>query len=259
MNCQPLISIITVAYNAVSTIEETILSVINQTYPNIEYIIIDGGSTDGTIDIINKYEDKITYWISEPDKGIYDAMNKGICMATGDAVGILNSDDFFTTNDVLQLVADTFKLNKEIDAVYGDVHYVNPDNLQKCVRYYSSKVFKRNLMKLGFMLAHPTFYMKKECFEQYGMYKTDYQIAADFEFLLRVIYKGGISMLYLPVDMVTMRMGGVSTSGIESHNQVMKEHLRAFRENGLRNNVFLLSLRYLYKIGELIRNKFTKY
>ena len=256
------ISLITVTYNSGKTLSTTLDSVLAQTHPNIEYIIVDGASKDNTVDVIKEYEPRFKgtlKWVSEPDKGIYDAMNKGICMATGDAVGILNSDDFFTTNDVLQLVADTFKLNKEIDAVYGDVHYVNPDNLQKCVRYYSSKVFKRNLMKLGFMPAHPTFYMKKECFEQYGMYKTDYQIAADFEFLLRVIYKGGISMLYLPVDMVTMRMGGVSTSGIESHNQVMKEHLRAFRENGLRNNVFLLSLRYLYKIGELIRNKFTKH
>ena len=178
-------------------------------------------------------------------------------MATGDVVGILNSDDFFTANDVLQQVADAFKANKEVDAVYGDVHYVNPENLEKCVRYYSSKVFKRSLMKLGFMPAHPSFYMKKECFEQYGLYKTDYKIAADFELLIRVIYNVRIRTKYLPFDMVTMRTGGASTSGFESHKRIMKEHLRAFRENGIYNNAFFLSLRYPYKIWELIKNKFT--
>jgi glycosyltransferase involved in cell wall biosynthesis len=184
-------------------------------------------------------------------------MNKGILMATGDAIGILNSDDFFTTNDILQQVADAFEANKEIDAVYGDVHFVNPDNLEKCVRYYSSKVFRRSLMKIGLMPAHPSFYLKKERFEQFGYYKTDYKIAADFEFLLRVIYKGRILTKYMSIDMVAMRTGGASTSGFESRKRIMKEHLRGFRENGIYNNVFFLSLRYPYKIWELIKNKFA--
>lgn len=252
------LSLITVTYNSGKTLVCTIESVLQQTYPDIEYIIVDGASKDNTVSIIKEYEPKFNgrmRWISEPDKGLYDAMNKGIRMATGDVVGIINSDDFFTTDKILEQVADTFRTDVKLDAVYGDIHFVHPDDLNKCVRYYSSKVFRRGLMRLGFMPAHPSFYVRKECFDKFGLYKTDYQIAADFEFLLRVIYNGRIVTKYLPQDMVTMRTGGASTSGIESHKRIMKEHLRAFRENGIHTNVFLLSLRYVYKIMELIRWK----
>lgn len=254
------LSLITVTYNSDKTLEYTFESVLSQSYSNVEYIIVDGASKDQTVDIIKKYEPRFNgtmKWVSEPDKGLYDAMNKGIRMATGDVVGILNSDDFFTTNDILLQVVNAFETNKEIDAVYGDVHFVNPDNLERCVRYYSSKVFRRSLMKIGLMPAHPSFYLKKERFEQFGYYKTDYKIAADFEFLLRVIYKGRILTKYMSIDMVAMRTGGASTSGFESRKRIMKEHLRAFRENGIYNNVFFLSLRYPYKIWELIKNKFA--
>ena len=247
----PLISVVTICYNAKNDLEKTILSVLSQTYQDIEYIIIDGGSTDGTVDIIHKYSERLFYWISEPDKGIYDAMNKGIKMATGDIIGVLNSDDFFTHSDVLKKVVERFENDEALDAVYGDVHFVKSNNLNKCVRYYSSKIFRRKLMRLGFMPAHPSFYMRKRCFDEFGLYRTDYKIAADFEFLLRAIFKGNIKIEYMPVDMVTMRMGGASTSGMESHKRIMEEHLRAFRENGVYTNVFLLSLRYVYKIGEL--------
>lgn len=252
------ISLITVTYNSGKTLACTLESVLSESYSNVEYIIVDGASKDNTVDIIKEYEPKFKgrmKWISEPDKGLYDAMNKGIRMATGDVVGILNSDDFFTSNDILQQVVDAFETHKELDAVYGDVHFVHSDNLGKCVRYYSSKVFKRSLMKLGFMPAHPSFYLKKERFEQLGLYKTDYKIAADFEFLLRAIYKNNIRIQYLPIDMVTMRTGGASTSGLESYKRIMKEHLRAFRENDIYNNAFMLSLRYPYKIWELVKNK----
>lgn len=172
-------------------------------------------------------------------------------MATGDIIGVLNSDDFFTHSDVLKKVVERFENDEALDAVYGDVHFVKSNNLNKCVRYYSSKIFRRKLMRLGFMPAHPSFYMRKRCFDKFGLYRTDYKIAADFEFLLRAIFKGNIKIEYMPVDMVTMRMGGASTSGMESHKRIMEEHLRAFRENGVYTNVFLLSLRYVYKIGEL--------
>ena len=252
------ISLITVTYNSGNTLKYTFDSVLKQLYHDIEYIVIDGNSKDNTVSIIKKYEllfkGKLK-WISEPDEGLYDAMNKGIRMATGDIVGILNSDDFFTSSHVLQEIATTFKKNKELDAIYGDIHFVNPDNLQKCVRYYSSKVFKRGLMRLGFIPAHPSFYIRRECFDKYGLYKTDYKIAADFEFLLRVIYKQKIRTKYLPMDMVTMRTGGASTSGIKSYVGIMKEHLRAFKENEIYTNVGLLSLRYIYKIGEIIKSK----
>lgn len=254
------ISLITITYNSGNTLSTTLESVLSQTNKNVEYIIVDGASKDNTVALIKEYEPRFEgrlKWISEMDKGLYDAMNKGIRMATGDVIGILNSDDFFTTHTILQQVVDAFDTYKEIDALYGDVHFVNPDNLEKCVRYYSSKVFKRSLMKIGLMPAHPSFYLKKERFEQFGYYKTDYKIAADFEFLLRVIYKGRILTKYMSIDMVTMRTGGASTSGFESRKRIMTEHLRAFRENGIYNNVFFLSLRYPYKIWELIKNKFA--
>lgn len=249
------ISIITVTYNSGKTLADTIKSVLLQTYTDFEYIIIDGASTDNTIDIIKQYEPSFNgklKWISEPDKGLYDAMNKGINISTGDIIGTLNSDDFFTTNNILETINSEFTKNKQIDAIYGDVHFVNPGNLKKCIRYYSSKRFTRKLMILGFMPAHPSFYLKREYFSNNGLYKTTYKIAADFEFLLRCIYKNKIKANYIPVDMVTMRTGGASTSGIKSHKLIMKEHLRAFKENKIYTNRFLLSLRFLYKIFELI-------
>lgn len=252
------ISLITVTYNSANTLKSTFNSVLKQSHNNLEYIVIDGASKDNTVSIIKEYESLFNgklKWISESDEGLYDAMNKGIRMATGNIIGILNSDDFFTSNNVLQEIAQIFKKEKDLDAIYGDIHFVHPDNLQKCVRYYSSKIFKRNLMRLGFIPAHPSFYIRKECFEKYGYYKTDYKIAADFEFLLRVIFKNRIRTKYLPMDMVTMRTGGASTSGIKSHIGIMKEHLRAFRENGIYTNVGLLSLRYFYKIGEIIKSR----
>lgn len=252
------ISLITITYNSAQTLKDTLTSVLEQTYTDIEYILVDGASKDNTVAIIKDFEPKFEgrmKWVSEPDKGLYDAMDKGIRMATGDVIGILNSDDFFTSKEVLAKVAEAFEQDTQLDAVYGDVHFVNPDDLQKCVRYYSSKIFKKSLMRLGFMPAHPSFYLKKECFDKYGVYKTDYKIAADFEFLLRVIYKENVKTQYLPIDMVTMRTGGASTSGIESHLKIMKEHLRAFRENGVYTNVVLLCLRYFYKIYEVIKSK----
>lgn len=252
------ISLITITYNSEKTLADTIQSVLNQTYTDIEYILVDGASKDNTVSIIKQYEPLFEgrmKWISEPDKGLYDAMNKGIRMATGDIVGILNSDDFFTSSNILQKVVDAFQQDRSIDAVYGDVHFVHPSNLNKCVRYYSSKIFKRDFMKMGFMPAHPSFYIRKACFDKYGSYRTDYKIAADFEFLLRVIYKAKIKTKYLPIDMVTMRTGGASTSGLESHKRIMKEHLRAFRENGIYTNKLLLSLRYIYKVEELLWSK----
>lgn len=249
------ISLITVTYNAGGVLCCAIESALHQTYSNLEYIIVDGASKDNTLDIIRAYEPQFQgrmKWISEPDRGLYDAMNKGICMATGDVVGILNSDDFFTSNDVLEKVAECFADN-DVDAVYGDIHFVRSDDLNRCVRYYSSRIFRRGLMRLGFIPAHPSFYCRRECFEKYGCYKTDYKIAADFDLLLRFIYVHRIRIKYLPVDMVTMRLGGASTSGLKSRMTGMKEHLRSFRENGVKTNRFLLSLRYFYKLTEYFR------
>ena len=248
------ITIITASYNSGLTLRETIESVLSQNYSDLEYIIVDGGSQDDTIEIIKEYELRFKgklKWISEKDRGLYDAMNKGIRMATGEVVGILNSDDFFTSKDVIEKIVAGF--TEDTDAVYGDIHFVNPDNLQRCVRYYSSKIFKRSLMRMGFIPAHPSFYCRKECFEKFGYYKTDYKIAADFDLLLRFIYVHQIRIKYLPIDMVTMRLGGVSTDGWKSRLVMMNEHLRSFKENGVKTNRFWLSLRYFYKITEYIR------
>lgn len=248
------ISLITVTYNSAKTLPDTIQSVLSQSYSNIEYIIIDGASQDNTIDIVKEYEPLFNGrigWISERDDGLYDAINKGIAMSTGDVVGILNSDDFFTSPTVIEEIANNF--SEEIDAVYGDVHFMNSTDLARPIRYYSSKIFRPSLMKLGFMPAHPTFYCRKSCYDKYGLYKTDFKIAADFDLLLRFIYVHHISLKYLPFDMVTMRVGGASTNGLKSHVCIMKEHLRSFKENGLKSNFFLLSLRYFYKLTEYIR------
>lgn len=251
------ITVITITYNSSETLADTIKSVLSQTYEDLEYLIIDGKSKDNTLNIIQMYyplfNGKMKY-ISEPDKGLYDALNKGLKMSTGDIVGFLHSDDFFTSNDILQKIATEFSDSK-LDAVYGDIHFVKPSDLTKCTRYYSSKPFKPYLMRFGFMPAHPSFYCKKSCYLTYGGFDTSYKIAADFENLLRLIYKHKIKIKYIPCDFVTMRMGGASTSGLNSHKQIMKDHLRALKSNGVYSNRFLLSLRYIYKILELIKSK----
>ena len=249
------ISILTATYNSEKTLRDTIESVLRQSCRDFEYILIDGGSKDNTVDIIKEYEPKFEErlrYVSEPDNGIYDAMNKGIRMATGDVVGILNSDDFYTSDDALQKIADAFEQH-DIDATYGDIHFVNDDDLTKMVRYYSSAVFKRSFMRFGLMPAHPSFYCKREVYEKYGAFDISYRIAADFENLLRLIFIYRIKTLYIPKDFVTMRTGGASTAGFDSRKKIMHEHLRAMKKNGVYSNFFLLSLRYFYKIYELMR------
>jgi glycosyltransferase involved in cell wall biosynthesis len=201
------ISIITATYNSSAYISDCVNSVNNQTSSNIEHIIIDGASKDNTLEIINSIPNRVTKIVSEPDKGIYDAMNKGIKLATGDVIGILNSDDFFTSDDAIQYVVDTFNKN-DIDALYGDVHFVNPDDLSKIVRYYSSAIFKPSLFRFGFMPAHPSFYMKRDCYEKHGLYSLDYKIASDYDLLIRYLHKEKIKYKYINKDFVTMRTGG---------------------------------------------------
>ena len=176
-------------------------------------------------------------------------MNKGIAMATGDAVGFLNSDDFYSSCGILRMVASSMR-NKNIDAVYGDVHYVHDNDLGKCVRYYSSRAFHRVWMRFGFMPAHPSFYCRREVYEKYGTFDLSYKVAADFECLLRLIFLHRIRTMYLPLDFVTMRTGGASTQGFASHKQIMSDHQLAFKKNGVYSNVFMECLRYVYKIYE---------
>lgn len=256
-----VITIITVTYNSESTLRDTIESVLFQRYADIEYIVVDGGSTDGTLSVVKEYESHFQgqlKWINEPDRGIYDAMNKGIRMATGDVIGILNSDDFFTTEDVLEKVVREFEKDAALEAVYGDVHFVHPDNLQKCIRYYSSSIFRPSLFRFGFMPAHPSFYVKRECYEKYGLYALDYKIAADYDLLIRFLYVNRIPYRYLKTDFVTMRTGGVSTRGLQSRLMLNREIVKACRKYGIYTNLVMLSFKYVYKVFELFRKNSTK-
>lgn len=252
------ISVITVTWNSSATLRDTMQSVLAQSHTDVEHIIVDGASTDGTLEIIREmeplYKGRLR-WVSEQDNGLYDAMNKGIGMATGKVVGILNSDDFFTDSSVLSAIAHEFDTHSDIDAVYGDIHFVTEPNLKKCVRYYSSRLFHRRWMRLGFMPAHPSFYCLREVYEKLGSFDTRYKIAADFDLLLRFLFVNRIRTRYIPKDCVTMRTGGASTRGLKSHKQILFDHQQAFKQNGVYSNVLLESLRYPFKIIEIIYSR----
>lgn len=248
------ITVITATYNSEVTVRDTLESVLRQTHQDFELIVKDGGSTDGTMQIVKGYEPMFAgrlHFITGVDNGIYDAMNQGIMAATGDIVGFLNSDDFYTSEKVLATVSSVFESDETLDAVYGDVHYVNDMDLKKCVRYYSSKNFQRKRMMQGWMPAHPSFYCRREVYMKYGLFDTSFIVAADFEMLLRLIYVNGINTRYEEMDFVTMRTGGASTRGWQSWSRIMKDHLRAFKKNGIKNNVFRLSTRYVGKLLEI--------
>ena len=248
------ISIITATYNSSLTLRDTIESILRQDYKDIEYIIVDGNSRDNTLDIIKEYAPRFEgklHWISEPDDGLYFAMNKGISLATGDYIGILNSDDFYTSTDVVSTIVDTIERFK-VDAVYGDIHYVNSKDLGHPVRYYSSSSFKRWQMRFGFMPAHPSFYCKRSCYQKFGSFDTEFKIGADFENLLRFIFVKNITTKYIPKDFVTMRVGGVSTSGFTSHRLIFRDHMRAYKKNNVYSNICFELCRYVYKVCDVL-------
>jgi len=249
------VSLITVTYNSAATLQDTITSVAKQDYPNIEYLIVDGNSTDGTVDIVRKNEGIVSQWISEPDKGLYDAMNKGIQMATGDIVGIINSDDFYHKSDTISKIVNAFQ-EFGCQSVFGDVQFVHPEELDKTVRYYSSRRFDVGAFSWGFMPAHPTFFTYRTHYEQFGYYKLDYRIAADFELLVRFLYKHKLSYHYLGFDFMKMRLGGLSTGSLKSTWIINQEDLRACRENGLKTNYLRLYSRYFRKVLEYYPNLF---
>jgi glycosyltransferase involved in cell wall biosynthesis len=235
----------------VSTIENCISSVLNQDYTDLEYIIIDGGSTDGTVDIVKSYDGKINKFVSEKDHGLYDAMNKGIKLATGDIVGTLNSDDFFYDNAVLTNIANAFS-DKNIDAVIGDIVFIKDDDKNKVLRKYSSAKWMPKRFAWGYMPAHPSFFAKKTLFDNLGYYKTDYKIASDYELLIRFFFVNKISWRYIPLVTTKMRPGGASTQGIKSVVVLNKEIARACRENGIYSNYAMIYSKYLFKPFEFI-------
>lgn len=255
------ISIITTSYNSARTLRDTMDSVLRQGYTDYEYIVVDGASKDGTVDIIREYEPRFEgrmRWVSEPDRGIYDAMNKGVAMATGDVVGLLNSDDFYASDDILATIASEFSKPGNLDAIYGDVHYVDEIDITKVVRYYSSRKFTRKRMLMGYMPAHPSFYVRRECYEKYGSFDTSYRVAADFENLLRLIYVNKIHTRYVAKDFVAMRMGGASSSGFSSYLRITADHFSAFKKNGLRPKYILYFLRYAKKLLEFSKKSREK-
>jgi glycosyltransferase involved in cell wall biosynthesis len=244
------ISIVTVCLNSVSTIEQAFDSVFSQDYSNIELIVVDGASTDGTLAVIDKYRDKIGASISEPDKGIYDAMNKGIALATGDVIGILNSDDFYASTSIISQVVKEFE-NDDTDAVYGDVAIVRSRNTKKIVRYYSSKAFRPEGFAYGYMPAHPTFFTYKKFYERQGGFKTDYHIAADYELLIRLLVKDKLRSRYMELHMITMRLGGRTSSSLYGYYILNKEVIRACRENGIQTGWLKILAKYFNKFREL--------
>ncbi len=249
---KPLITVITVVYNAEKTLKDTIESVMMQSYDNVEHIIIDGGSSDGTLDILKQYDHVIDYWLSEKDGGMYDAMNKGIALSSGEYVGMLNSDDMFANGDVLQNVIDTF-CQTQTDAVFSCLNIVDKNNLNKILRKYRVTKFNSILMRIGVMPPHPTFYCKKSCYNAAGSYKTDYKIAADFEMLARLLMSHKISWSFLDKVTITMRSGGLSDSGFLSSIRLNNEIIRACKENDLDTNWLFLALKLPIRLVELIR------
>ena len=256
------ISVITAAYNSASTLCDTIESVIKQSYNDCEHVIVDGNSKDNTIDILKEYEEKNgkrLCWISESDRGIYDAMNKGIQMASGDVIGILNSDDFFTSDDVLTKVAKEFESDSELEAIYGDIHFVTAgatlSNPGKCTRYYSSAMFRSWLLRFGFMPAHPSFYVRREVYEKYGLYDLDFRTSSDFEMMVRLFGKNRIKAKYIPMDFVTMRAGGESTAGMEAKKKVNRDIASSLKKHGIFTCQTFQWIRYMWKVIELVYTK----
>jgi glycosyltransferase involved in cell wall biosynthesis len=238
-----------VSFNSVETIRDTIKSIISQDYENIEYILIDAGSTDGTLDIIKEYEGYINYFSSEEDDGIYDGMNKGISVASGEVVGILNSDDFYPNSYIVSNVARTFE-KRNCDAVYGDLLYVKFYDTDKIVRYWQSGNYSVKKIKNGWMLPHPTFFVKREMYEKYGYYNTELKSAADYEMILKLLYKQNINVFYIPMILVKMRMGGKSNASILNRIRANKEDGLAWTENQLYKPLFIRIKKPLQKIKQ---------
>jgi len=244
------ISIITSVYNNKETIEDAIKSVLSQTYENIEYVVVDGGSSDGTLDIIEKYKDQIDVLVSEPDKGIYDGLNKGLDLATGDVVAFLHSDDLYADEHTIEHVASVFK-KEDVDGVYGDLIYTPKEDTSKVLRYWKSKDFHPDLLKQGWMPAHPTFFLKKEIYDKYGKFDLGFKIAGDYDFMLRVLSKG-IEVKYLPEVIYKMRVGGESNKSLKNIILKSKEDLKALNKNDI-GGVATLLIKNFSKVGQFLK------
>lgn len=247
------VSIITVCFNSEATIRDTIESVLAQTHPDIEYIIIDGGSSDLTLSIIESFGNRISKLVTEKDNGIYDAMNKGVALSSGELVGILNSDDFYESDDVISSVVFVFEQSSSLDLVFGDVVFVNPDQLENVIRHYSAKKFKPWKLRFGWMPPHLATFIRKAALDSTGLYSLNYKISADYEMFVRLLLVHRFKFSYLNKVLVRMRSGGVSTSGFRSSIQLNLEIVKACRTNGVYTNILLVLTKIPFKLLELIR------
>jgi glycosyltransferase involved in cell wall biosynthesis len=245
------ITIITVTLNSEATIENTIQSVLKQNYKNKEHIIIDGGSEDNTIKIVNKYKNKIKKILIERDRGVYDAINKGINLARGSIVSILHSNDVFYDSEVLSNISKMFLQEKKVKIIIGDTMYRNK-KIFLPTRYYSAKFFKKYMMIFGYSPPHPSSFIKREVYLKYGSYKYNYKTAGDFEFFLRVLLKNKVKYQLVNKCYVLMRPGGISDRGVKSYYNSTIEILRAFRENKIYSNFFLVLFRFPIKLCNFI-------
>ena len=245
------ISIITSVYNNKETIAKAIESVLSQTYENIEYIVVDGASTDGTAEIIEEYAEKITTFVSEQDKGIYDGLNKGVALATGDVVGFLHSDDLFEDEYVVEKIAQAF-IKSGVESIYGDLTYVTKEDTSKVVRYWKSGTYSYTKLKRGWMPPHPTFYVKRDVYEKYGAFDTSFKIAADYDSILRFLGREKISTYYIPEVLVKMRLGGASNKSIKNLIQKSREDLKAMKNNGV-GDVGSLFVKNVSKVPQFFR------
>lgn len=246
------VSIVTVCFNSARTIDNTIRSVLDQTYDDIEFIIIDGNSQDETIDIIKRYANLVSMWISEPDKGLYDAMNKGITMATGELIGFLNSDDIFFSNTVVEEIVNFHRINK-IEASVGNI--IQHKHNGELVRFYSSNKWNPSKLSLGYMPPHPSIFMKRELFDKFGLYHLGFKIGADYELIVRFFLKNKVNWKFSGITTTSMLIGGLSSSGISSYRVITKEICKALTINNVIFSSFQIKIRFLFKIMEYVKVK----
>jgi glycosyltransferase involved in cell wall biosynthesis len=249
----PKVSIITATYNSAKTIRDTILSVKEQSFQDFEHVIVDGGSTDGTLQILEELRHSKLIFITEKDRGIYDALNKGVRMASGEIIGVIGSDDFYPSQDVLMNVAAAFERNNT-DSLFGDTQYINDDNKDKVVRYWKAGTYNRNNFLRGWMPPHLSFYIKKEIYLKYGLYREEFKISGDYELMLRVLYKHSISTQYLPIVLVTMRNGGASTRSLRNRLKANLEDRLAWSVNNLTPRFYTLFFKPLLKVPQFFKN-----
>lgn len=249
------ISIITVSFNSESTIEDTIKSVLSQTYADIEYIIVDGVSQDSTNNIVERYSNSVDVHVVEKDEGLYDAMNKGVLLATGDVIGILNSDDIYNDKYVIEKLVSNF--SDEVDAIYADLVIVDKDDTTKVVRYYSSSMYHKKLIRFGIMLPHPTFFVRKSFYDKYGLYDNSFPVAADFDLITRFV-NAGVRLKRLDAVLVRMRNGGKSNNSFFDRISQNFEIIRACKKNRIYSNFLFLLVKLPYKLSSYFMYRIFK-